>query len=50
MKHAVSTKILQDILNYLANRPYGEVSALIEALQSDAKAIDEAPPAEVVVE
>jgi hypothetical protein len=41
MKHIVSTKILQDILNYLANRPYTEVAALIQTLQDDAKPIPE---------
>ena len=50
MKHLVSTKVLQEILNYMANRPYSEVSELINALQQDATPIDEAPPAEAVSE
>ena len=50
MKHAVSTKVLQDILNYLANRPYSEVSVLIKTLQDDAKPIAEASAPEVVPE
>jgi hypothetical protein len=41
MKHIVSTKILQDIINYLANRPYTEVSQLIKTLQEDAKPHEE---------
>ena len=41
MKHIVSTKVLQEILNYLANRPYAEVSALIKALQDDVKPLEE---------
>ena len=53
MKHSVSTKVLQDILNYLANRPYTEVAALIKALQDNSQVIPEesvqaAQPAEVV--
>ena len=41
MKHIVSTKILQEILNYLANRPYTEVATLIKALQDDVKPVEE---------
>lgn len=41
MKHIVSTKVLQDILNYLANRPYSEVASLIKALQDDVKPLEE---------
>ena len=41
MKHIVSTKILQEILNYLANRPYTEVASLIKALQDDVKPVEE---------
>ena len=41
MRHSVNTKVLQDILNYLANRPYAEVSAIITALQTDAAIIED---------
>ena len=44
MKHIVSTSILQEVLNYLANRPYSEVAALIKALQEDVKAVEEKSP------
>jgi|694.fasta_scaffold00313_56 hypothetical protein len=54
MKHIVSTKVLQEILNYMANRPYTEVAALIKSLQEDAQpmlqkeevAVEEAAPQE----
>lgn len=48
MKHVVSTKVLQEILNYMANRPYTEVAALIKSLQEDAKPMaqfDQSEPA-----
>lgn len=49
MRHSVNTKVLQDILNYLANRPYSEVATIIKALQDDATIIDAAsqPEAEI---
>ena len=47
MKHSVSTNVLQEILNYLASRPYTEVVVLIKTLQEDAKAIPEAAAPEV---
>lgn len=40
MRHSVKTEILQNVLNYLANRPYQEVAAFITALQGDATLID----------
>lgn len=49
MRHSVNTKVLQDILNYLANRPYSEVSVIIKALQDDATIIDTASQAEAEV-
>jgi hypothetical protein len=50
MKHSVSTKVLQDILNYLASRPYSEVTVLIKTLQEDAKPIAEESAPEVIPE
>ena len=44
MKHIVTTKILQDVINYLAGRPYTEVAPLIKALQEDAKPHQEEMP------
>lgn len=41
MKHIVSTAVLQELINYLANRPYTEVAALIKALQDDVKPLEE---------
>lgn len=41
MKHIVSTKVLQEVLNYLANRPYTEVAALIKALQDDVQPVEQ---------
>lgn len=40
MRHSVKTEILQNVLNYLANRPYQEVAAFITALQGDATLIE----------
>lgn len=50
MKHSVSTNILQDVLNYLANRPYTEVAGLIKAIQDDAKALEEPKQEETISE
>lgn len=36
MRHSVKTEILQNVLNYLANRPYHEVATIITSLQGDA--------------
>lgn len=41
MRHSVDTRILQDIINYLGNKPYAEVTQLITDLQNDAKSIPE---------
>jgi hypothetical protein len=49
MRHSVNTKVLQDILNYLANRPYSEVATIIKALQDDATIIDTASQTEAEV-
>jgi len=49
MRHSVNTKVLQDILNYLANRPYSEVATIIKALQDDAAVIDTASEKEAEV-
>lgn len=48
MRHSIETKLLQEVLNYLAAKPYTEVSALIMQIQSDAKVIQEAVVAEPV--
>lgn len=37
MRYSVSKEVLEDILKYLASRPYAEVSVLIAKLQQDAK-------------
>jgi hypothetical protein len=34
----LSTELVQAILNYLAQRPYGEVFQLINAVQAEAQA------------
>jgi hypothetical protein len=45
MRHSVDTRVLQDIINYLGNKPYVEVMQLITDLQNDAKAIPESSEA-----
>lgn len=37
MEYTVSGEVLQNMLNYLASRPYAEVSKLIADLQASAK-------------
>lgn len=39
MRHSVDTKLLQEILNYLATRPFAEVNGLISKMQQDAAPI-----------
>ena len=34
----ITTELMQAILNYLAQRPYGEVFQLINAIQAEAQA------------
>lgn len=46
MRHSLDTKLVQDILTYLASRPYAEVSGLITKIQMDAKAIPAEAPAQ----
>jgi hypothetical protein len=41
MRHSIKTDILQNVLNYLANRPYAEVASLILAIQGDAIVTEE---------
>jgi hypothetical protein len=41
MRYSVDSNVLQKVLNYIANRPYLEVSALVEQLQKDAIVIEE---------
>lgn len=36
MRHSIETKILQNVLNYLATRPYQEVAELVLSVQKDA--------------
>lgn len=43
MKYKVSSSVLQELLNYLANRPYLEVVNIIQSLQKDATIINEEP-------
>lgn len=40
MRHSVSTEILQNVLNYLADQPYKFVNQLVTQLQNDAKLIE----------
>ena len=42
----LSTELVQAILNYLAQRPYGEVFQLINAVQAEAQAAKADAPAE----
>lgn len=39
----VPASVLQNILNYLAARPFQEVAGLIESLRNNAKLAEEAP-------
>lgn len=41
MKYKVSSAVLQELINYLANKPYIEVVNLIQSLQKDAAVITE---------
>lgn len=41
MKFAVEKDLLQDILNYLVEKPYKETSVLIALIQTETKQIDE---------
>jgi hypothetical protein len=41
MRYSVDVSTLQKIINYIAGKPYMEVSALIEELQKDAVLIEE---------
>ena len=41
MRYSVDSNVLQKVLNYIANKPYLEVSAIIEQLQKDAVVIEE---------
>lgn len=38
MKHVIDTAVLQEVLNYLASRPFAEVAQLINKIQNSAKA------------
>lgn len=50
MRFSVEGELLQKIINYMANRPYAEVAALLEQLQKDAVAIEVNKLEEVVNE
>jgi hypothetical protein len=45
MKYALDEKDLQEVLNYLAGRPFLEVHALINKLQNNAVGVNLDPPA-----
>lgn len=42
MRHSINTNLLQSIITYLASKPYSEVMAIIEQIQKDATAIEDA--------
>ena len=47
-RHSVETEALQNVLNYLNSRPYGEVLGLVEAImksQQPVQPVQLAPPA-----
>lgn len=44
MRHSLDTKLLQDLLNYLVERPFKETNALISSIQQDAKVVVEPAP------
>lgn len=41
MRYSVSAAILQKVINYVAGKPYMEVSSIIDELQNDAVLIEE---------
>lgn len=49
MRFSVDGELLQKIINYMGNRPYAEVAAILDKLQQDA-VLDEASKEEVVNE
>lgn len=42
----IPTTLLQEIVRYLATRPLGDVLALYQAIQTEAKPVEPPPPAE----
>lgn len=49
MRFSVDGELLQKIINYMANKPYAEVAALLDQLQADA-VMDEASKEDIVNE
>ncbi len=49
MRFSVDGELLQNIINYMANRPYGEVAGLLQQLQEDAT-MDEVSKEDIVNE
>jgi len=46
MRFTIDKTLLEQMLNFLASKPYNEVAHLIAAVQQDIKAVEE-PPAEI---
>ena len=44
MRFSLDQKLLEQVINYLATRPYQEVQGLIAAIQQDIKPVTEDEP------
>lgn len=42
-QHTIETAVLQEVLNYLATRPFAEVAGLINKIQTSAKPVEGSP-------